>query len=630
MSLFDNLICENPENQCYHVKPFSKTELAGVNPNTGKEFSESDIKSISNHFFNVCGSKGGSVSYCCNPFESEQSNKNMSPEIIAKYPYIKHNRQQNKLNSIDVCLNENVKECPGSDWIKPKSYDICKLEGGEPVDNKDNKMIKTYVNLQKDCYSVHCSPQEPEMMLADLIGIVKDEYKYTYYDDVNIVDAIRLDSVSALVQDYLPKIENIDRVLTHTDKHETMLHEAVKQDASKVVAFLVGKGADLNVKNINGDTPLHLGARMDRKNIVYALLNYGANINIENIFNELPIFDAVKDGSIEMLRILFQNGANIYHINKDGNNLLQVTIMYGRKDKAAKVKFLVEKGININHKNNEGKSAIDIANQLTQKWQEEQNTDMILEGFNCLTGFKTYDIHIDDDIPEILTYLQKISYKQDKNKYNDFITGTLPNGSFVEYDYDVCVGGKLNGLEKTKEECDKSGGNWTKYDNTSDKATKIHVEYQPENETELNLLKIADSELYMPKCREPMPVKLLPHMTGELDLSDKDKQIINSQHVKNNANKNNANKNHTLENNSVNVNNKNTNKNTNKNMNKNMNKNTNKNNPLENNGMNVKKNNKIIENFTNNEQSLPITLILFGTVGITFLYYIVRKTYTKK
>jgi hypothetical protein len=542
MSLYDNFICENTEEQCYYVKPFSKSDFAGQNPSTGKDFTESDIKKISNHFHNSCSAKGGKINYCCNPFESDGHNK-VNTEILNKYPYIKFNRDQNKLSSIDVCNSKDIKSCPGkpSEWQKPKKYDICKMEGGTVVKGDSN--VNNIVNLRKDCFTIHCNPQEPEISLANFIGEVNGEADYTYYDDVNIADSIKLNSVNALIQDYMPKIKNIDRVLIHNDRGETMLHEAVRHGANKVIAFLVGRGADLNKQNKIGDTPLHLAARFDKTNIVYALLNYGTDININNNKGEVPLNEAVKHGSIEMLRILFNHGGNIYQINKDKDNMLHVAIKYAIKDKGKKVKFLVEKGVELKDINNNDLTPIGVAEEMIEEMMQKKNSELILEGFSCVSGFMKSEKHYNEDIPEILTYLQKIAYKQNKNQYQDFITGELPQSSYIEFDYNVCVGGKLDGKETNQNECLNGGGQWKKYNENNDNLkTKVKIEYP--NESEISINQMNNNDLYNKKCREPVPVKILPHMTDEFDLSMEDKEKINKINKINNTNNisNNVNK----------------------------------------------------------------------------------------
>ena len=393
MSVYDNFICENSDDQCYYVKPFSKLAFSGTSPNTGKPFSKDEIQQISQQFFNSCSAKDGKVNYCCNPFENDAAHTKLTPEMKSKYPYIKLNREKNKITSIDVCNSTNLKDCPGksSDWKKPKSYEVCKMEGGRKI--KGDKNVDMMTRLRKDCYTMHCNPQEPEMSLSNFIGDASNEHDYSYYDDVNIADVIKMDSAQAIIQDYMPKIKDINRILTHNDRGENMLHEAIRHGANKVTAYLVGKGINLNAKNLLGDTPLHLAARYDKKNLAYALLNYGADINIENNRGEVPINEAVKDGSIEMLRILFTQGGNIYQINNKGDNLLHVTIKYAIKDKAKKARFLIDKGINITHENINGISPIGVAEEMAEEMEQDKNSNIVLEGFSCLTGFKKYDKH---------------------------------------------------------------------------------------------------------------------------------------------------------------------------------------------------------------------------------------------
>lgn len=572
MSLYDQFICGNDDDKCYYVKPFPKTGFNGTNPNTGKPFTQEEIKIISQHFYNTCSTKNGTVNYCCDPFDSKTND--ISNEMKTKYPNIKVNRVNNSINTIEVCNNPDSSKCEGTDWQTPKPYHVCKMEGGSRI--KGDKNIDTIVNLQKDCYSIHCTPQEPEISLANFIGEVTDKPDYSYYDHINLVEAIKNDSVQALIQEYLPKVDNnVDIILTHNERGETMLHEAVRNGSSKVTAFLVGRGADLNAQNIMGDTPLHLGARYDKTNIVYALLNYGATINIENNRGEVPINEAVKDASIDMLRILAHNGGNIYQINKDGDNLLHIAIQYAIKDKALKVKYLVERGVSITHKNNKGHNPINTTEEMLEEMKQDKNSDIILENFSCLTGFKKYERYYNNDIPEILTYLQKISYKQNKNQYQDYIIGELPDSSYVEFNYGVCVGGNRQGEPDTKESCNNAGGEWINEEHSANEhTTKVKVDYHPDSEILLDQLK--NEELYKAKCNKPIPVKLLPHMTGEIDLGLNNEINNINNNTNHNTIKNNNNKNNNI-NNINNINNNTNHKNNNNNIN-NINNNINNNN----------------------------------------------------
>ncbi|MEH1771269.1 MAG: ankyrin repeat domain-containing protein, partial [Nostoc sp.] len=64
-----------------------------------------------------------------------------------------------------------------------------------------------------------------------------------------------------------------------TNYGETPLHLAVSQGNKQVVELLIAKGADVNAKNKDGNTPLHLAYDLD---IVKLLIAKGADANAKN------------------------------------------------------------------------------------------------------------------------------------------------------------------------------------------------------------------------------------------------------------------------------------------------------------------------------------------------------------
>ena len=88
-------------------------------------------------------------------------------------------------------------------------------------------------------------------------------------------------------------------------------------------------GFEFDRPNYKGNTPLHLSAcgffeksDLDCTNI---LINNRAQIDAINYKGYTPLFNAVNTGTLEIIKKLVENGANINHVDLRGNSLLHHT-----------------------------------------------------------------------------------------------------------------------------------------------------------------------------------------------------------------------------------------------------------------------------------------------------------------
>lgn len=165
-----------------------------------------------------------------------------------------------------------------------------------------------------------------------------------------------------------------------------------------LVEFLINKGANVNVKSIDGNTPLHIttnGAIID------LLLKSGANLEAQNIDGVSPLMTSIlfsdsnsddqsKTGNIKKFKELIKRKSNVNTTDKDGNGILHCAIMTNNKiiveeclkcinietrgynentplitacyyDNLNIIKLLLDNKANINSKNKENFSPLHIA-----------------------------------------------------------------------------------------------------------------------------------------------------------------------------------------------------------------------------------------------------------------------------
>jgi ankyrin repeat protein len=91
---------------------------------------------------------------------------------------------------------------------------------------------------------------------------------------------------------------------------ERGLHIAVKERDLAWVGFLIQKGARIDLKDGQGNTPLMVAARIGNLEAARILISRNANLNATNSAGETPLIAAVQRRDIAMTRLLLTQGAD--------------------------------------------------------------------------------------------------------------------------------------------------------------------------------------------------------------------------------------------------------------------------------------------------------------------------------
>lgn len=91
---------------------------------------------------------------------------------------------------------------------------------------------------------------------------------------------------------------------------ERAIHMVVKDRDLNWLAFLLQKGARVDVKDAQGDMPLMEAARVGFIDGARLLLARGAQVNAANSLGETPLIVAVQKRDVAMTRLLLTEGAD--------------------------------------------------------------------------------------------------------------------------------------------------------------------------------------------------------------------------------------------------------------------------------------------------------------------------------
>ncbi|HNW81916.1 MAG TPA: ankyrin repeat domain-containing protein [bacterium] len=137
----------------------------------------------------------------------------------------------------------------------------------------------------------------------------------------------------------------------------TALHVSMIEGDNRFIE-LINKGADINAKDKEGDTPLQYAIRFGRIDAFRLLLEKGADINSKNNSDTTPLSMALQAKQKEMAEILLQKGASVNIANAAGVTPLMLASSGHRHSDPDLVKLIISKGADINAKDSTGRTAL--------------------------------------------------------------------------------------------------------------------------------------------------------------------------------------------------------------------------------------------------------------------------------
>jgi len=101
---------------------------------------------------------------------------------------------------------------------------------------------------------------------------------------------------------------------------DTALHIVTARRDLTWLQFLIGRGANVNVRDGQGRTPLQLATNLGWRDGVDALLAKKANTEVANDAGETPLIAAVHRRDLEMTRLLLRAGADPDRADNSGRS----------------------------------------------------------------------------------------------------------------------------------------------------------------------------------------------------------------------------------------------------------------------------------------------------------------------
>lgn len=364
MSSLFNISCKNTNNSCNFIEPIDSFNIYpssnGISKITGRPITSDEVNAVFNSYNSVCNSKGGIIAGCCNSDSSIAPNdvrtKVAYNELRSTYPYARLTTSSNGSELLQLATAPVYE----SGWTPISPYIMCKLSmPGNLVITPDtyNPKILNITGLQGDCSKQRCSSDS--LSFDMLMSGIRQDTSYTYYDDSKVVDDIKNGNLDG-VKSYIYKYNYVDQPLSGDDLQNRMVHIAALYGNLDIMNLLIAVNADVNSKNLDGDTPLHIAARANNQDIVNTLISQGSSITMRNVAGRTPIFSAIESGDLAMILILYNSGAGLLDVDADGNNMCHYTILKASSNKLELIRFFIAHGVSVDQRNNDGASVLDL------------------------------------------------------------------------------------------------------------------------------------------------------------------------------------------------------------------------------------------------------------------------------
>ena len=136
----------------------------------------------------------------------------------------------------------------------------------------------------------------------------------------------------------------------------SLLHGCADWGYNLAAQLLLEKGADIEARTKNQETPLMLAAESGMENTVRLFLEGGANLEAEAAHDRgTPLIRAVRRSRTKIVNLLLEKGANVEARDSEGDTPLILAVLFSTEET---IRLLLAHGARVGAQNDEGRNSL--------------------------------------------------------------------------------------------------------------------------------------------------------------------------------------------------------------------------------------------------------------------------------
>ena len=241
-----------------------------------------------------------------------------------------------------------------------KDHNQCRLLSARSSRAEANEIFAACMSKRDYLYmhrldAEHLHNDIAERMAAKKAAAEREEKEARIAAEKKVEIAQMLKKMALSIRDGdLAEVKRLLVAATKNFKHHDIgkfLWLAASEGRSEITKALIDAGADVNVKNVKGQTALIAATREGRSEIVKILLAAGANVNAKQSRERTALMVAVMENRPKIAKMLLAAGANVRA--RDGRDRTPLMVAAG-EGHVEFVQMFLAAGADVNLKSNNG------------------------------------------------------------------------------------------------------------------------------------------------------------------------------------------------------------------------------------------------------------------------------------